>query len=76
VVDGLVSNLAFGATFPEARDVFWDAARLRRAWSAPARAFLVSAVAPQRSAVRALPSEAVHLLAEAGGRRLYSNRGD
>lgn len=76
VVDGLVSNLAFGATFPEAREVFWDAARLRQAWSAPARSFLVSVVAPDRSAVRGLPPEAVHLLAEVGGRRLYSNRGD
>ncbi len=29
VVEGLQSNLAFGATFPEARDVFWSATRLR-----------------------------------------------
>jgi 4-amino-4-deoxy-L-arabinose transferase-like glycosyltransferase len=76
VVDGLASNLAFGATFPEARPVFWDTSRLRRAWTSPARSFLVSVVAPDRSAVRSLPPEAVYLLAEGGGRRLYSNRRD
>src|SRR5439155_1159594 len=32
IVDGRQSVLAFGALRPEARDVFWDAARLERAW--------------------------------------------
>jgi 4-amino-4-deoxy-L-arabinose transferase-like glycosyltransferase len=76
VVDGLRSNLAFGATFPEARDVFWDAARLRAAWQEPGRRFLISVVSRQHSVVRALPPGAVHLLAESGGRRLYSNVAD
>jgi hypothetical protein len=68
------SNLAFGATFPEARDVFWDASRLEAAWTGPDRCFLVSAVAPGRSVVKTLAP--VHLLAQAGGRWLYSNRPD
>ncbi|HEU5323247.1 MAG TPA: hypothetical protein VFX28_20740, partial [Methylomirabilota bacterium] len=73
VVDGRVSSLAFGATFPEARDVFWDVERLRTAWTAPGRRFLVTAVAPSHSVVRALPREAVHLVAAANGRWLYAN---
>ena len=76
VVDGLQSNLAFGATFPEARDVFWDAPRAREAWSTPGRHFLISVVAAERSMVRALPPERVHLLIDRGGRRLYSNEPD
>src|SRR5439155_421885 len=32
IVDGRRSVLAFGALRPEARDVFWDAARLEGAW--------------------------------------------
>jgi len=76
VVDGLVSNLAFGATFPEARAVFWTADRVQAAWAGPGRVFLVSVVAPERSVVRTLPRERVHLLAAAGPRRLYSNVGD
>lgn len=76
LVDGLASNVAFGSTFADARDVFWDGARLRREWMAPGRHFLVSVVAPDRSVVRALPPESVHLIAASGGRRLYSNRPD
>ena len=76
VVNGLYANLALGATFPEARDSFWDSPRLEHAWSGPGRYFLISAVDPDRSVVRALPPTAVHLIAQAGGRRLYSNLAD
>ncbi len=76
VVDGRVSNLAFGSTFPDARDVFWDAAQLRQAWAGPGRRFLVSVRHPESSVVRSLPPDTVHLIATAGGRRLYSNLAD
>jgi 4-amino-4-deoxy-L-arabinose transferase-like glycosyltransferase len=68
------SNLAFGATFPEAGDVFWDPARLEAAWAGPQRCFLVSAVPPPRSVVKTLVP--VHLIVHGGGRWLYSNRPD
>jgi 4-amino-4-deoxy-L-arabinose transferase-like glycosyltransferase len=74
IVDGLRSNLAFGATFPDARDVFWSTTRLQQAWTAPGRCFLVSTVDPSRSVVRAL--QPAHLLAHTGGRWLYSNLPD
>jgi 4-amino-4-deoxy-L-arabinose transferase-like glycosyltransferase len=73
VVNGLQSNLAFGATFPEARDVFWDSPRLQTAWAAPGRHWLLSTVQPERSVVRSLPAGRVHLIAQSGGRWLYSN---
>ena len=76
VIDGLQSNLAYGATFSDGRDVFWDAPRAREAWAKPGRHFLISVVAAQRSIVRALPAERVHLLIDRGGRRLYSNEPD
>jgi 4-amino-4-deoxy-L-arabinose transferase-like glycosyltransferase len=76
VVNGLQPNLAFGAGFPEARDVFWDSPRLEQAWTSSGRVFLISAVDPARSVVRALPRASVHPIAEAGGRRLYSNVAD
>jgi hypothetical protein len=73
IVDGLHSNLAFGATFPEARDVFWSQTRLREAWAAN-RCFLVTTAAPASSIAGTLAP--LHLLAEGGGRWLYSNRTD
>jgi hypothetical protein len=66
----------FGAGFSEARDVFWDSPRLERVWAAGGRAFLISTVDPGRSVVRALPQASVHVIAESGGRRLYSNLAD
>ncbi len=76
VVNGLQSNLAFGATFPEARDIFWDAPRLQVAWAAPGRHWLLSTIQPGKSVVRSLPADRVHLIAQGGGRWLYSNMMD
>jgi 4-amino-4-deoxy-L-arabinose transferase-like glycosyltransferase len=74
IVNGLQSNLAFGATFPEARGIFWDGAALARAWQGDRHVLLLSSSAPARSVVRELPPDRVHLLVDGGGRRLYSNR--
>jgi 4-amino-4-deoxy-L-arabinose transferase-like glycosyltransferase len=74
IVDGLQSNLAFGATFPEAREVFWSRTRLRETWAGPGRCFLVTTVEPGRGVAASLAP--LHLLAHAGGRWLYSNAAD
>jgi hypothetical protein len=74
IVEGLRSNLAFGATFPEAAPLFWDRAALRAAWAGGPRVLLLSTVAPTQSAVRDLPAGSVHVVARSGGRTLYSNR--
>jgi len=42
----------------------------------PGRVFLISPVDPGRSVIRALPPASVHLIAESGERRLYSNLAD
>jgi hypothetical protein len=69
----LQSNLAFGATFQDSRDLFWDSPRLQEAWHGARRVFLVTGVDPGHSVVRGLPSGRLHLLARGGGRSLYSN---
>ena len=74
VVDGRQSSLAFGTTFREARDVFWDSAELRARWGGRHRLFLLSGVKPERSVVCGLDPKSVHLLLKSGGRWLYSNR--
>jgi hypothetical protein len=74
VVNGLVSNLAFGATFPEARDTFWDTQQLAAAWRGEARVYLLTGLSPEASLVRQLPPDTVHLIQQGGGRWLYSNR--
>jgi hypothetical protein len=76
IVNGVRSNLAFGATFPEGRDRFWSGARLQEEWVKPGRRFLISGVDPARSVVRTLPPASVHAITHAGGRWLYANVGD
>jgi 4-amino-4-deoxy-L-arabinose transferase-like glycosyltransferase len=74
VVDGLQSNLGFGATFADSREIFWSSTRLQQAWNGPARCFLVSTVDPSQSVAHTLTP--LHLLARANGRYLYSNHPD
>ncbi|MET0850346.1 MAG: glycosyltransferase family 39 protein [Candidatus Rokuibacteriota bacterium] len=74
IVNGRQSNLAVGATYPEARAIFWDGRRLAESWRGAERLFLISTLPPERSATRDLPPDSVHLLAVRGGRWLYSNR--
>lgn len=70
IVNGLRSTLAVGATFPEAREIFWDAGRLREAW-ATRRVWLVSVLSPEESVVRDLAP--VYRVGSAGNRWLYTN---
>lgn len=73
LLDARRSVLGFGATFPEARDTFWEAERLRREWTGPRRLVLLTPRAPERSLVAFLPPERVRLLRAEGGRWLYDN---
>jgi hypothetical protein len=73
VVEGERSVLGFGATFPDARGLFWDATRLRREWTGNGRLYLLTTHAPERSLVATLPPGRVRLVTETGGRRLYVN---
>ncbi len=71
IVDGRRSVLAFGALRPEARDLFWDAARLTETWLSGRRVWVVSVRSAERSVVASLPG--AMLVAVAGGRRLWVN---
>ena len=71
IIDGRRSVLAFGAERPEARDLFWDADRLRAAWTSGRRVWVVSVRSPAHSVVAALPG--ARLLGAGGGRTLWVN---
>ncbi|HEV8458256.1 MAG TPA: glycosyltransferase family 39 protein [Methylomirabilota bacterium] len=73
LLDATRSVLGFGATFPESREMFWEAERLRREWSGPIRLMLLTPRAPEKSLVAFLPPERVRLLRAEGGRWLYDN---
>lgn len=71
IVDGRRSVLAFGALRPEARERFWDGARLGDAWTSGRRVWVVSVRSPELSVVTRLPG--ARLVAALGGRWLYVN---
>jgi 4-amino-4-deoxy-L-arabinose transferase-like glycosyltransferase len=71
IVDGRRSVLGFGAERPESRDLFWDGARLREAWTSGRRIWVVSVRNPRHSMVADLPG--ARLLGVAGGRALWVN---
>jgi len=71
IIDGRRSVLAFGAERPESRDLFWDADRLREAWTSGRRVWVVSVRSPGHSLVADLPG--ARLLGVGGGRTLWVN---
>jgi len=71
IVDGRRSVLGFGAERPESRELFWDAARLREAWTSGRRVWVVSVRSPGHSVVAGLPG--ARLLGASGGRTLWVN---
>jgi 4-amino-4-deoxy-L-arabinose transferase-like glycosyltransferase len=73
LLDGTRSVLGMGATFPEAREIFWDAERLKREWSGPRRLFLLTPRPPERSVAAFLPRDRLRLIAARAGRWLYDN---
>ena len=70
ILEGQKSVLAFGARRRDARDAFWDAARLATAWGT-ARVWVVSVRPPEASVVAALPGS--RLVFADGGRWLWVN---
>jgi 4-amino-4-deoxy-L-arabinose transferase-like glycosyltransferase len=71
IVDGRRSVLGFGAERPESRELFWDASRLRQAWTSGRRVWVVSVRNPAQSVVATLPG--ARLLGAGGGRTLWVN---
>ena len=74
LLDARRSVLGFGATFPGADDMFWDAERFRREWlQGRRRVLLVTPRSPAGSVVASLPPERVRMLRHDNGRWLYDN---
>jgi len=71
LLDATRSVLAFGATYPEAADTFWDEGRFLAEWRAGRPLLLLTARAPDASVVARIPEGHRRLVAAAHGRRLY-----
>ncbi len=71
LLEGRRSVLGFGATRPEARELFWDADRFHAEWKGGRTLVVVTPRAPALSLVSAVPPGHRRLLATGNGRWLY-----
>ena len=74
LLNGRVTGMAFGATYPDCPPVFLDAADLRRLWQGPDRVFLFTENGKGETAFRAIEGLARVPLADRGGKSVWMNR--
>ena len=74
VLNGTRGDLEFGSTLPGTGDRFIDTRRFQEIWGGRGRAFLVTDLPPERSAIARLPAGARVPLASTGTRWLYANQ--
>ncbi|MDX2031258.1 MAG: glycosyltransferase family 39 protein [Blastocatellia bacterium] len=74
LLNGRVTGMAFGATYPDCPPIFLDAPDLRRLWQGPDRVFLFTENGKQEIALRAIDGLARFPLADRGGKSVWMNR--
>jgi 4-amino-4-deoxy-L-arabinose transferase-like glycosyltransferase len=74
VLNGTRGDLEFGSTLPGMGERFIDTRRFQEIWGGRGRAFLVTDLPPERSAIARIPAGAQVLLDFTGSRWLYANR--
>jgi 4-amino-4-deoxy-L-arabinose transferase-like glycosyltransferase len=68
------SNLEYGSHYPDAPQVFLTDVDFPRFWNGARRVFLVVPNLHSEDALKRLPGNSIWVLAEAGGKTLYSNQ--
>jgi 4-amino-4-deoxy-L-arabinose transferase-like glycosyltransferase len=74
LLNGRVTNLDYGSYAPGAPDVFLDDAQFARLWSQPERYYLVAAAPALIRLEKLAGKSALHVVAESGGKYLFTNR--
>ena len=74
LLNGRQTNLEYGSNAPDAPHVFIDNPQFARLWAEPQRYYLL-VEAPRVPLITAVvPSSALHVVAESGGKYLFTNR--
>jgi hypothetical protein len=72
--NGRRNNLAAGSYYPDAPHIFLTDAEFGALWSSGKRVFLFVPAEQREEAKKRLPVAGTYLLAESGGKALYSNQ--
>jgi hypothetical protein len=74
IYNGRYNGLAFGSLYPDAPPIFLDDAAFARLWSGPRRVFLFVPPEQRKDVAARLPTTALHVAAESGGKIIFVNR--
>jgi 4-amino-4-deoxy-L-arabinose transferase-like glycosyltransferase len=74
LLDGKVTGMAFGSTYPDAPPVFLEADDVRRLWQGKARIFLFTEESRKEKAAKVLENLPVYPLISRGAKSVWMNR--
>ena len=74
LLNGRVTNLEYGSNAPGAPDVFINDAQFQQLWSQPQRYYVLAEKPAVPRFYRLVGRAALHLVAESGGKYLFTNR--
>jgi hypothetical protein len=74
LLNGRVNNLEYGSNAPDAPHVFINDLDILRLWTEPARCYLVAEQPGVPRLMQLLGAPRMHLVAESGGKYLFTNR--
>ncbi len=75
LLNGRQTNLEYGSNAPDAPQVFIDNAEFARLWAEPQRYYLLVESPRVPLITAAVPQSALHVVAESGGKYLFTNHG-
>lgn len=74
LLNGKVTGMAFGSTYPDAPKIFLEAEDVRRLWQGSERIFFFTEDSKKERALKAIEGLAVYSLADRGGKSVLMNR--
>jgi hypothetical protein len=74
ILNGRSANLWYGSFFPDAPQIFDDAASFQKIWAGPRRIFLWTEIGEQDKALTGIDRKTVFPLARSGGKLVLTNR--
>lgn len=74
LLNGKVTGMAFGSTYPDAPKIFLEAEDVRRLWQGSERIFFFTEDSKKERALKAIEGLAVYSLANRGGKSVLMNR--
>ncbi|MGH9592937.1 MAG: glycosyl transferase, partial [Bryobacteraceae bacterium] len=72
--NGRYYGLAYGSNYPDAPQIFLNDSQFPGFWKGPERVFLDVPEAHRQEALKRLPRQDTYLVAESGGKAVYTNR--